>query len=58
MKRKRLAAYIRTRLADTWKVFVLEIRRVLRDPGVSLIFFVAGLGYPILYMGQNVIHLQ
>ena len=55
MKRKRLAAYIRTRLADTWKVFVLEIRRVLRDPGVFLIFFVAGLGYPILY---NLVYLN
>ena len=37
------------RIVDTWGVFVLELRRVFRDSGVVLIFFVAGLAYPILY---------
>ena len=43
------------RLNDTWQVFVLELRRVFRDEGVVLIFFVAGLAYPILY---NLIYVQ
>ena len=30
-------------------VFVEELRRVFRDPGVLIIFIVAGLLYPILY---------
>lgn len=50
-----MLAALRTRLVDTWNVFVLELRRVFRDPGVSLIFFVAGLAYPFLY---NLIYMK
>jgi len=49
MKRKQLAAYLRTRLLDTWYVFCHELYRTLHDPGVVLLFFIAGLGYPVLY---------
>ena len=34
---------------DLWMVFTEELKRVFRDPGVVLIFFVAGLGYPLIY---------
>lgn len=36
-------------LYDLWMVFATELRRIFRDPGVVLIFFVAGLGYPLIY---------
>ena len=36
-------------IADLWMVFATELRRVFRDPGVVLIFFIAGLGYPFIY---------
>lgn len=55
MKRYRFAAYLRTRLLDSWYVFALELRRIFRDPGVMLIFFVAGLLYPVLY---NLIYMK
>jgi ABC-2 type transport system permease protein len=44
-----------TRLVDTWRVFVLELRRIFRDSGVMLIFFVAGLAYPVIY---NLIYIR
>lgn len=44
-----------TRLRDMWHVYVLELRRIFRDSGVMLIFFVAGLAYPVLY---NIIYLR
>lgn len=34
---------------EVWHLFVMELMRVFRDPGVITIFFVAGLAYPILY---------
>lgn len=43
------------RLRDTWHVYVLELRRIFRDSGVMLIFFVAGLLYPVLY---NIIYIK
>lgn len=36
-------------IEEIWWVFTTELRRVLRDPGVITIFFIAGLAYPILY---------
>lgn len=45
----RLLAYWHTRIKDTWIVYLSEIKRVLKDPGVAIIFFVAGLVYPVLY---------
>lgn len=37
------------RLKDTGTVFLNELQRIFRDPGVLVIFFVATLIYPILY---------
>ena len=34
---------------ETWGVFTNELRRIFRDPGVLVIFFVGTLAYPILY---------
>ncbi|MCR4664558.1 MAG: ABC transporter permease [Paludibacteraceae bacterium] len=52
---QRLIDSFLTRLHDTWRVYVHELRRVFRDSGVMLIFFVAGLAYPILY---NIIYIK
>lgn len=40
---------IERNLKDIWDVFTLECRRVFTEPGVIIIFFVAGLLYPVLY---------
>lgn len=45
----RFTNYILTGVDDIWHVFTQELLRIVRDPGIILIFFVAGLGYPILY---------
>ena len=37
------------RIEDVWYVFVMELRRIFRDGGVMLIFFGAGVFYPLLY---------
>ena len=34
---------------ETWWVFTEELKRIFRDPGVMVIFFLATLAYPILY---------
>ena len=34
---------------EAWDVFTHELRRIFRDPGVLVIFFVGTLAYPILY---------
>ena len=34
-----------------WNDFVNELRRIFRDPGVTVIFIVATLAYPLLYKG-------
>lgn len=44
-----LSSYVLTILKDTWNVFTMELKRVFRDPGVILLFFVAGLLYPVIY---------
>ena len=45
----RFTTYISQQSADLWFIFVTELKRIIRDPGVVLIFFIAGLGYPIVY---------
>lgn len=45
----RFTDYISQQTADLRDVFILELKRIIRDPGIILIFFIAGLGYPILY---------
>ena len=34
-----------------WNDFVNELRRIFRDPGVTVIFIVATLAYPLIYKG-------
>lgn len=43
------AARLLQQFSDIRKIFVTELWRILRDPGVVTIFFIAGLLYPILY---------
>ena len=41
--------YIKNWFSDLWKVFTHELKTVFSDGGFLIIFFVAGLGYPLLY---------
>ena len=36
-------------LKDIWDIFVIEVRRVLHDKGVVLIFFIATIIYPLIF---------
>ena len=47
--------FIKTWLHDWWGIFCHELKQIFSDGGVLLIFFVAGLAYPLLY---NVIYLN
>ena len=47
--------YIKTWLRDWWDIFCHELKQIFSDGGVLLIFFVAGLAYPLLY---NVVYLN
>ena len=47
--------FIKTWLRDWWDIFCHELRQIFSDGGVLLIFFVAGLAYPLLY---NVVYLN
>lgn len=47
--------YIRTWVRDWLEIFSHEIREIFHDGGVMLIFFVAGLAYPLLY---NLVYLN
>lgn len=47
--RHRVSKHILLQIADVWNVFVGELRAVFRDPGVMIIFFLAGLAYPVIY---------
>ena len=40
---------IKNILKDTWFVFCIELQRIFSDKGIIIIFFLAGLVYPILY---------
>ncbi|MBO6220829.1 MAG: ABC transporter permease, partial [Bacteroidales bacterium] len=46
---------IKTWLSNWWDVFSHELKDIFSDGGVLLIFFVAGLAYPLLY---NVVYLN
>ena len=52
MERER---FIKTWLRDWWGIFCHELKQIFSDGGVLLIFFVAGLAYPLLY---NVVYLN
>lgn len=47
--------FIKTWLRDWWDIFCHELKQIFSDGGVLLIFFVAGLAYPLLY---NVVYLN
>ena len=47
--------FIRIWLRDWWGIFCHELKQIFSDGGVLLIFFVAGLIYPLLY---NVVYLN
>ena len=53
MERKH--TYLRDWLRDFWNIGTHELKQIFSDWGVMLIFFVAGLGYPLLY---NVVYLN
>jgi len=48
-------SFIKTWLRDWWNILCHELKQIFSDGGVMLIFFVAGLAYPLLY---NVIYLN
>ena len=41
--------YIKLWLKDFWGIFTHELKLIFSDSGVMVIFFLAGLAYPILY---------
>lgn len=47
--------YLHNWIRDFWEIFMHEMRLIFRDEGVLVIFFLAGLAYPLLY---NVIYLN
>lgn len=47
--------YAKTWIRDWWNIFCHELKQIFSDGGVLLIFFVAGLAYPLLY---NVVYLN
>ena len=48
-----MAGFVKNWFKDFWSLFVQEIKGLFTDGGVLLIFFVGGMGYPLLY---NVIY--
>jgi len=44
-----MAGFIKTWLGDFTRLFVKELKALFSDEGVLLIFFIGGLGYPLLY---------
>ncbi len=52
MKKK---TYFGSWLLDFWEIFTHELRLIFSDSGVMVIFFLAGLAYPLLY---NVMYLN
>ena len=41
--------YVRNWFSDFWRTFSHELKAIFNDGGFLIIFFVAGLGYPLLY---------
>lgn len=48
-------SYIRRWFKDIWDIFTHELRLIFSDSGVMVIFFLAGLAYPIVY---NIMYLN
>ena len=36
-------------ITDLYRIFTLELKRIFRDPGVVVIFFLGTLAYPFIY---------
>ena len=47
--------YAKIWIRDWWNIFCHELKQIFSDGGVLLIFFIAGLAYPLLY---NVVYLN
>ena len=45
----RKATYLGTWIKEVYAIFASEMKRIFLDRGVCIIFFLAGLGYPLLY---------
>ena len=45
----RKATYLGTWIKEVYAIFASEMKRIFLDRGVCIIFFRAGLGYPLLY---------
>ncbi|MEG0519504.1 MAG: ABC transporter permease, partial [Bacteroidales bacterium] len=48
-KIEQIYQYIKDGITETVNIFMGECRNIFKDSGVILIFFVAGLAYPVLY---------
>lgn len=48
-KIKQIYGYIKDGITETVNIFIGECRNIFKDSGVILIFFVAGIAYPVLY---------
>ena len=46
---KRTISYTRQWLSDWYRIFARELKHIFSDSGVLVIFFLAGLAYPVLY---------
>ena len=45
----KLVTYIRQWCSDWYSIFARELKHIFSDSGVLVIFFLAGLAYPVLY---------
>lgn len=48
-KIENIIRYIKEGITQTVQIFICECRNICKDSGVVLIFFVAGIAYPVLY---------
>lgn len=48
-KRGNIYRYIKEGITETVNIFIGECKNIFKDSGVILIFFVAGIAYPLLY---------
>ena len=46
---KQTISYTRQWLSDWYRIFTRELKHIFSDSGVLVIFFLAGLAYPVLY---------
>lgn len=44
-----VSTYYLLRIRDIWHIFTHELYSIFHDPGVCIIFFLAGLAYPVIY---------